>query len=300
MSRNASFLATLCLALLSPQNTIAQKVFVPKGEGVCVDSAGAQYDSLETLGITSIEGCQSRCTILDGTNLRGIEYEATSQKCNCLYENGAGFPANALIEVGEDVGAGGVAGTNATFSTFQCYTFTGGSFSLVGTGGCVDSNSEFYSFATPLNARGTQTAVDCQGGCVAAGTNGLVGLDYNGECYCLYSVEGARTVASSAIVPTNSGTGTVAGTSTFAGIVCQGFAAPPTPAPTPPPTLSPVVIDRGGGTGTGVATVPTVGKAPRIKSVKAPTLDTTSRGTKLSTGKAPAPVQKSAKRRLRR
>ena len=194
------------------------------GEGVCVDSAGAQYDALETAGVASVGDCQTRCVGLDGTHLRGIEYEAASQKCDCLYENGAGFPSNAFIEVGADAGRGAVAGVNSTFSTFTCYKFQGNSFSLVGTGGCVDNQDEYYSFATPLNARGTQTTVDCQNACIAAGTNGLVGLDYDGECYCLYTTDAAPVVAASAVIPTNSGTGDVVGASTFARIECRAYA----------------------------------------------------------------------------
>jgi hypothetical protein len=224
-SRSAYFLATLSFALLSASSTVAQNaVFVEKGEGVCTDAIGSQYDYLETTGIASVAGCQSRCTSLDATSLRGIEYEASSQGCLCLYENGAGFPANAFSEVGTDAGIGGVAGANSTFASFQCYTYSGGgSYSLVGTGGCVDASGEFYSYTIPFNVQGTQTAVTCENACTAAGTSGLVGLDYNGECYCLYSAESAPTVASITSVSSNSGSGPVAGASTFAGVTCQSF-----------------------------------------------------------------------------
>ena len=222
-SRSASIVASLCLFFLTTYSKAQQSVFVAKGDGVCVDSASAQYDYIETAGVTSIAGCQNLCTSLDASNLRGLEYEAASQGCLCLYENGAGAPGNAFFEVGAEAGVGPVAGTNATFSTFQCYSYSGGSFFLVGTGGCVDSNADFYSYATPFNVQGTQTAATCQNACVAAGTNGLIGLDYNGECYCLYTSGSAPTIASTTGVFTNGGTGNVASTSTFPGVICQGF-----------------------------------------------------------------------------
>lgn len=224
ISKSVSFLATLSVALLS--SSMAQMVYVPKGEGVCVDSSNNQYDSLATF-VTSISECQTRCVSMDPTNLRGIEYEAAAQKCLCLYENGAGLPANAFSEIGDDLGVGAVAGTNATFSTFRCFRYAGGSFSYLGVGGCIDSNNEFFSFATPVNAQGVQTDAVCQSACIAAGTNGLVGLDYNdnGDCFCLYTLGSAPTVTARAVVNSNRGTGPVAGTSTFAGIECQGFEA---------------------------------------------------------------------------
>lgn len=221
LSRSASMLVTLCLTLLST-STLAQ-VFVWKGEGVCVDSANSQYDYLETTGIASANACQERCTSLDSSSLRGIEYEAASQGCLCLYENGASFPANAFSEIGDDAGSGAIAGANATYATFQCYQFNGGSYSLVGTGGCIDSRGEFYAFSIPFNAQGTQTAATCQNACTASGTNGLVGLDYDGLCYCLYEAGYAPTVASTNAVLSNTGTGVVAGVSTFAGVTCQSY-----------------------------------------------------------------------------
>mmetsp|Transcript_12131 Transcript_12131/g.28959 ORF Transcript_12131/g.28959 Transcript_12131/m.28959 type:complete len:295 (+) Transcript_12131:60-944(+) len=293
LSRSASLLATLCLALCSTSTTLAQMVFVPKGEGVCVDSTSSQYDYLETTGVTSVAGCQARCTSLYSSSLRGIEYEASAQGCLCLYENGAGFPANAFAEFGTDAGNGAIAASNSTFSNFQCYSYSGGSYSLVGTGGCIDSRNDFFSFAVPFNARGTQTAATCQSACTAAGTNGLVGLDYNGECYCLYTnAASTPSVASTNGVSSNSGTGAVAGTSTFAGVICQGYEAITNP-PTPPPTVNVVTATapRAGPTGPVVS-----GKAPKIKAAKAPTLE--NRGTKLSTGSTPS-VKKDAKRRKR-
>jgi len=209
--------------LLSASTIIAEEFFVEKGEGVCVDSAGAEYDYIETYGVVSASECQSICTSHDTSNLRGIEYEAATQACLCLYENGAGFPDNAFYSIGSDLGAGAVARSNSTFSTFQCYSFSGGSYSLVGTGGCIDSNNNFYSYGTPFNAQGLQTAAICQSACTATESSALVGIDYDGECYCLYSAESQPSIEFNSGVSSYSGTGAVAGVSTFAGVVCHAY-----------------------------------------------------------------------------
>lgn len=224
LSRSASFLAVCLTLLLSTSSTIAEEFFVEKGEGVCVDSAGAEYDYIETIGVASATRCQSVCTSHDTSNLRGIEYEAATQACLCLYENGAGFPASVFSDAGSDSGAGSVAGSNSTFSTFQCYSFSGSSYSLVGTGGCTDSSTNFFSYGTPMNAQGIQTADTCQSACTAAQTSGLVGIDYDGGCYCLYTAGSQPSLAFSSGVSTNSGTGAVAGVSTtVAGIFCHAY-----------------------------------------------------------------------------
>jgi len=306
LSQTKSLLLALCLALLT-SSSIAQ--FTDVGSGVCVDGSGSQYDYVETTGVSSTSVCQSRCSSLDTTNLRGLEYESTTQGCLCLYENGAGVPANAFSEGGTEPGSGAVAGSNSTFATFTCYSYSGGSYSNRGTGGCVDSSQNFYSYGIPFNARGSQTLGTCQSACSAAGTSGLVGLDYDGECYCLYSSGSHPTVFFTNAVSSNSGSGFVGRANTMSGVTCQRYGTAPTVAPAPvavPVASVPVSVP--------VATVPVAApvtpgaKAPRVKGAgkkggknKAPT---TNRGTKLvaspvtptvSNAKAP----KTPKRRLR-
>ncbi|CAJ1948291.1 unnamed protein product [Cylindrotheca closterium] len=323
LSSAKSLLLALCLALVAT-STIGQ--FTDVGNGVCVDGSGSQFDYVERAGVASTAACQTTCSSIDTTNLRGLEYESTTRGCLCLYENGAGVPANAFAEGGVEPGGGAVAGANSTFATFTCYSFSGGSYTNRGVGGCVDSRANFYSYGVPFNARGSQTLGTCQNACTAAGTSGLVGLDYDGECYCLYSEGSQPTVFFNNAVSSNSGSGTIGRTNTMAGVTCQRFgtaipvsapiavpvAVPVAQVPVTVPVSVPVTVTVPVTVPVAAPVVPAVpvtpgAKAPKVKGsgkkggAKAPT---TNRGSKLVASPSTSTVvnpkaPKIAKRRAR-
>ncbi|EJK70744.1 hypothetical protein THAOC_07872, partial [Thalassiosira oceanica] len=164
------------------------------GAGICLDSSGQQFPSIEFESINSLQYCAAKCQTLGNLGYHpGFSFSGST--CYCHFNAGKGpDDGTDLVAFDNGIGSNGIGpvhkvNKDPSVLTWACYSHDGfapDDYDYVGRGDCLDERGDVYSYVNFVDSNSIEI---CSRVCPLYGNaRSQVGFTFIGTaCRCHYT-----------------------------------------------------------------------------------------------------------------